>query len=60
MSAWFCQSDLKNHHIPQYPPGSLHDIQLHLKRFTYEDNMLVKLTNSVIYPETLELPSQTY
>lgn len=60
MPVWVCQSDIKNHYLPQYPPGNSYDIQLHLKRFTYEDNMLVKLTNSVIYPETLQLPSETY
>ena len=36
--------------------------QLHLKRFRYEDNRLIKLTNRVVYPEQLNLPgtNQTY
>ena len=35
---------------------------MHVKRFRYEDNRLVKLTNRVIYPHKLTLPgtSTTY
>ena len=37
-------------------------MQLHIKRFRYEDNRLVKLTNRVVYPHKLTLPgtSDTY